>query len=664
LIALSAQRRGHFCAVISIRNFIGRQLDSGLSWNVPLWPKTIDSVYQGTLTYIRGHWRRLLEIRQRLWVSEEAIHLFLAGCVGVIGGGINLFFYHAVSQMQFLLTGEAGHNIVDVAEHLVQKSQWTWVIAIPAIGGLLAGLVLYWGLRFAGQQGTSNLVEVVVAGDGRLPFRTGIVRTFSSILSIGSGASIGREGGIVQLSATVASKAGQKMKWQPYRLRLLVACGAASGMAAAYNAPISGAVFAAQIVLGNFSMNLFAPLLFSSVIASMVSRSVFGLKPWYDVPQFEFNSITQLPWFIVLGVLTGILGAIFLKLLKYSKAIFKPVPSPYLQMAGGGILVGLIAIWFPEVWGNGYVVTNRILQQTYGLDKVVIVFFAKLLATVITVGAGAVGGVFTPTLFLGAGLGSIVGYTLQEWHLAPAHLTPGIFALVGMGSMLSATTRSPLLAIIMLLEISLNYSLMPALMLGCAVSTLVSRRLHPSSIYTEPLKMRSLEVESYRLGEATQQTVGDLMRAPVEPIRETARIQQIAERFLTGTNNFLPVVDEKRRLIGVVALHDLKEHLNAGDELLAVIAYDIMRPVPKCVTPGQKLLDALPVLLASEQRNIPVVNTFEENRLVGSLPRIEALGLLSEAIAATTSTTVSTEVQEKEEEPENRLGHPESSTPS
>ncbi|MDB6057457.1 MAG: Chloride channel core, partial [Verrucomicrobiales bacterium] len=476
----------------------------------------------------------------------------------------------------------------------------------------------------------------------------------------GSGSSIGREGAIVQLSAAVASKAGQKAGWQPYRLRLLVACGAASGIAAAYNAPISGAVFAAQIVLGNFSMNLFAPLLFSSVIASMVSRSFFGLKPFYDVPQFEFNSIVQLPWFIILGILAGILGAIFLKLLKYNKAIFKPVPTPYLQMAAGGLLVGVIAVWFPEVWGNGYIVTNHILQQDFGLEAVVAIFFAKLAATVISVGSGAVGGVFTPTLFLGAGLGSMLGSTLQEWHLAPAHLTPGIFALVGMGSMLSATTRSPLLAIIMILEISLNYSLMPALMLACAVSTLVSRRLHPNSIYTEPLRLRSLEVESYRLGEATQQTVGDLMRAPVEPIRETSRLPQIAERFLTGTNNFLPVVDSNRRLIGMVALQDLKEHLNAGIELSAVIAYDIMRAAPRCLTPGQKLLDALPVILSSEQRNIPVVNTFEENRLIGSLPRTESLGLLSEAIAATTSSTGTSEAPTKDEQPETRLPQRES----
>jgi CIC family chloride channel protein len=209
-----------------------------------------------------------------------------------------------------------------------------------------------------------------------------------------------------------------------------------------------------------------------------------------------------------------------------------------------------------------------------------------------------------------------------------------------MGSMLAATTRSPLLAMIMVFEISLDYSLMPPLMLACVVSVLISRRLHPESIYTEPLREKGLAVpqETTTSEAATERTVGELMRAPVPPVRETATLGEIAERFLTSANNFLPVVDAKMRLVGIVALQDLKEYLGAGEELRAVIAYDIMRPPPPCVTPNQKLLEALPLVLASEQRNVPVVNTLKENRLVGALARAEVLGIFSEAIAAKTKT--------------------------
>jgi len=610
---------------------------------MPLSPKTLETFLAATRHYLRRHWKKALRIRERVWLSEEAFHLLLAGGVGIIGGLINLGFFYAIELVQTFLIGHAGHNIVDAAKEMNRTSR----MVVPTLGGLAAGLVLLWGLRFLRKQGTTNLLEVVVAGDGRLPLRSGIVRTISSMLSIGTGASIGREGAITQLSATAASKWGQLAHWQPYRLRLLVACGAASGIAAAYNAPIAGAVFAAQIVLGNFSMNLFAPLLFSSVIASMMSRHFFGLKPWYQVPSFDFTSITQLPWFILLGALAGILGAAFLKLLRWSEEFFKRVPTIYLRMALGGLIVGVIALVYPQVWGNGYVITNEILTDSSRMTLTFLlgIFLAKLIATVVTVGSGAVGGVFTPTLFLGAGLGSILGAALEKIGWAPANLPIGIFALVGMGSVLSATTRSPLLAIIMIFEISLNYSLMPPLMLGCAVSTLIARRLHPNSIYTEPLKLRSLEVESFRLGAATEQTVGDLMRAPVAPVHETTTLPEMAERFLSSPNNFLPVVDANNRLIGVVALHDLKPYLTAARELTAVIAYDVMRPVPTRLTPRQRILDALPVLLASEQQNIPVVNTFEENRLVGSIVRVEALGLLSEAIAVSTATTSSTETK-------------------
>ncbi len=708
--------------------------------------------------YFRRHWQRALRVRERLRFSEEAFHLLLAGGVGVIGGLVNIFFYHATELVTRLFLRQPG-EVGEVAERL---GPWQRVLT-PTLGGVCAGLVLYWGLRMAGGLRSSNLLEVIVAGDGRLPFRTGVVKFLSSLVTIGSGGSIGREGGIVQLSATLASKWGQVAKWQPYRLRLLVGCGAASGIAAAYDAPISGAVFAALIVMGNFSMSLFAPLVFASVVATMVSRSFFGIKPWYTVPPFEFTRLTQLPWFVCLGILSGGMGAAFMKLLNRAEAAFKKVPAAiYVRLAVGGLIVGVIAIWYPGVWGNGYTVTNRILHgeysapafsvgdivdlrsfaqrlkepapgdavsrylatqlapgtqallssyagetaaelqqtlardlnrivrggllyeeqrfanvtlsaktrrllehETKGVDFVRLnrellldvyprelsrthwreeaatgllllagLVAAKLLATLATVGSGAVGGVFTPTLFLGAGLGATFALSLQQLG-AGADLPIAVFAVVGMGSVLSATTRSPLLAMIMVFEISLDYSLMPPLMLASVVSMLVARRLHPASIYTEPLRRKGLIVpqEATASEAAAERTVGDLMRAPVAPVRETATLREIADRFLTGANNFLPVVDAKQQLVGLAALQDLKEYLGAEEEFRGVIAYDFMRPPPPCVTPNQRLVEVLPVVLASEQRNIPVVNSLRENRLVGALPRAEVLGMFSEAIA-------------------------------
>ena len=581
--------------------------------------------------FFRRHMQQLLQIREKLHLSEETVHLALAGGVGIIGGLVNLIFHLCLETLKEFALRDQG-DLVEIAEAL----RWWQLLLAPTLGGLAAGLVLYWGLHWVGKRGSGNLLEVVVAGDGRLPFRHALIKALSSLLSISTGGSIGREGMITHLTATAASKCGQLAYWQPYRLRLLVACGAAAGIAAAYNAPVAGAVFAAQIVLGNFSMNLFAPLVFASVVATMVSRSFFGIEPQYRVPSsVEFTHITQLPWFLLLGLYAGVLGAAFLKLLRRSEWLFSRVSQPlYARMALGGLAVGAIAIGFPQVWGNGSDATNQILHGQYALGFLLGLFVAKLVATVITVGSGAVGGVFTPTLFLGAGLGGLFGLTLHAIHVA-ATLPAAAFALVGMGCVLAATTHSPLLAMIMVFEISLNYTLMPPLMVACAVSTLVARRLHPQTIYTEPLRQKGLETEreSPQLGVATQQTVGDLMRDPVPPLKQTTTFHEIADRFLTSPNNFLPVVDDRDSLVGLVALQDLKEYLNADQDLSGVIAYDVMRPPPPCLTPNQRLVDALPVVLASEQRNVPVINSQKERKLVGTVARAEALGLFSEAIA-------------------------------
>jgi chloride channel protein, CIC family len=587
------------------------------------------SVLTRTRDFIRRHLQGALQWREKLVLKEEAFHLILAGTVGVIGGVVNLIFYEAV---HFIQPG----NIVEVAERL---PDWQRVL-LPTLGGLAAGLILHWGLRFVGKQGPTNLIEVVVAGDGRLPTRTDLVKSCSAIVSIATGASIGREGGIVQLAATLSSKLGQIAKWPPYRLRLLVGCGAASGMAAAYNAPIAGAVFSALIVLGNFSMNMFGPLVFSSVIATMMSRTFFGIQPLYEIPPFPEVAPLQLPWFLLLGVLCGIAGGIFLKLVRLGREGFGKVEWPlYVKLTLAGLIVGVIAMEFPGVCGNGYQVTNDILKQDFLNEARPLLWLAGLLiakwiATAATVGSGTIGGIFTPTLFVGATTGAFFGTLLHRFHVAP-DVHAGAFALVGMGAVLAATTRSLLLAVIMVFELSLNYSMVPALMLACAVSILVARQLHDESVYTEHLRLKGIALgrETSRLGATMERTIGDLMRPPVQPVRETAGLEEIAGRFLTGSNNFLPVVDAGKRLVGVVALQDLKEFLNSAKDLHGIIAFDVMRAPPKTLTPVQPLLDALPTVLESELRNVPVVNNYAENRLVGAVPRAELLSIFSEAIA-------------------------------
>jgi CIC family chloride channel protein len=588
----------------------------------------LERFVRGLLPYFRRHLERLLALRELVRINEETFHLIMAGVVGIIGGLVNLCFY-ALTELTMQVFLQRTGDVVDIAELL----PWWQRLLIPALGGIAAGLLLYWGLQLVGNQGASNILEVVVSGNGRLPMRTALVKALSSLISIATGASIGREGSITQMSATLASKLGQLAKWPPYRLRLLVGCGAAAGLAAPYNAPIAGSLFAAQIVFGSFAMNWFAPLIFSAVIATMVSRYFFGIKPFYEIPNYDFTNISQLPWFMVLGVTSGFLSAAFLKLLRWSEEGFAKLKLPiYWRLGLSGLVAGALAIEIPEIWGNGYGAITRILHGPLTQWFLLALFVAKLLATLASVGSGTVGGVFTPTLFLGAALGSLFGSSLRNLDLTA--FPGGAFAMVGMGSVLAGTTHAPLLAMIMIFEISLNYSIMPPLMLACALSTLVSRGLHRDSVYTEPLRRKGITAkdEDERLGAATETSVGEIMREPVPPVRPNTTFSELAARFLTTTNNFIPVVDETQRFIGVVALQDMKEYLHRGTEMNGVIAYDIMREPPQALTPNQKLTDAFPILLQSEQRNVPVINNRIESHLVGSVRRSEALQMISEAL--------------------------------
>ncbi len=574
-------------------------------------------------------WWRAIRVRDWLQMSEEAVHLLIAAAVGAIGGFTNFLFFLITSSLMTLLLHDSG-NIADVAQHLTPRAR----LLTPAVGGIFAGLLLLWVNRIRRDSRTDNLVEAVAAGNGKLPFRINLMKGISSMISISTGASIGREGAITQLTATFASRIGQLAKWSPYRLRLIVACGASAGMAAAYNAPIAGTVFAAMIVLGNFSMSLFGPLVVSAVVATIVSRNFFGLDPVYQAPDVEFTELSQLPWFLVLGLLAGMLGTLFLRMLHYSRLWFNKLPLPvYGKLAVGGVLVGVIAIYQPWVWGNGDYAAKQILGGELGLMLLLTLFLAKLVATLCSVGSGAIGGVFTPTLFMGAALGGMFGLGLHEIGLAES-MPLGVFILAGMGSVLAATLHAPLLAMIMVFEISLNYSIMPALMLGCVVSSMIAKRLYPHSVYTEVMasKKESHDDDASH-GAATQQTVGDFMKDRVEPVRENTLFHEVAQRFLSSNYNFLPVVDENEHMLGVIALQDLKEHLNAGFELQAIIAYDIMRPRPVALTLGQRLNAAMPILLESEQRNVPVINNRKDWQLVGSVSKTEVLAVLSDAIA-------------------------------
>ncbi|MBS0395761.1 MAG: chloride channel protein, partial [Proteobacteria bacterium] len=320
--------------------------------------------------------------------EELASIVFWAAMIGIAGALASVVFREAIHLFQWLLTGRSG-GLVRVASDLGPLPR----LIVPAAGGLVAGAILFLGLRLASVRRNVDYMEAVVVGDGVIAARPTLLRSLSSLVSIASGGSIGREGPMVQLAALLGSKAGLIGRVPLPRRRLFVACGAAAGIASAYNAPIAGAVFVAEIVMGSFAMESFGPLLVAAVSADATIHRFLGYGPVFDVPPIHFGENWELVLYALLGILLGHLAPPFLAALDWSRSRFAALVGPLpARLALGGLIVGLTSLAFPEVWGNGYSVVGSILHEQLFGWLLLAVLAAKVLSTLATVGSGAVGG--------------------------------------------------------------------------------------------------------------------------------------------------------------------------------------------------------------------------------------------------------------------------------
>ena len=347
------------------------------------------------------------------WIrpSELQVTLIWAGIIGFAGAVCSIAYRVGTSFVHKILTGSSASGLV---ESFTELPLWGRLV-VPAVGGLIAGAIIHFGSRFRGQVTTTDYMEAVVLGDGRISARQSLVKSLSALFTNASGGSIGREGPLVQLAAMVASLAGRLQRWTTPRLRLLVACGAAAGIASAYNAPISGSVFVAEIVLGSMAMEIFGPLVFASVIATLTVRGFLGPGPLYQIPLFRLNGNWEIIPYLLLGLVSGLTAPWFIRLLRASEKWASQISMPvYIKMCAGGLVVGALAVFHPQVCGNGYSVVNEILGGQLLWQTLALILIFKVLATAATFGSGAVGGVFTPTLFVGASVGFLFGTATQH----------------------------------------------------------------------------------------------------------------------------------------------------------------------------------------------------------------------------------------------------------
>jgi CIC family chloride channel protein len=573
-------------------------------------------------------YKRLLRLlRWRLWFIERLRPspwqetLFWAAGAGILGALTALGFRWGIDIVHLVLTGTA-EGMVDSFREL----QWWERLGVPAVGGLLAGLVLLFGKRLHRGESSTDYMEAILIGSGKIPLRATIVKSTSALFSIASGGSIGREGPMVQLSSVVASWLGQRGRLSAPQLRLLVACGASAGIASAYNAPIAGSFFVAEIILGTIAMESLGPLAVSAVAATLTMRALSNAHTLYAVPTFTLHSLWEIGPFVVLGILAGSIAPVFLRSLRVVEHWFSltklPIPA---KLALGGLIVGLLAVWVPDVCGNGYSVVVAILNGQLVWTALILVLVCKWAATAASFGSGAPGGVFTPTLFMGASLGYLFGFAVNSvWPLGAQD--PRAFALVGMGALLAAASHAPVMAIIMLFEMTLSYDIIMPLMLCSVVAYYTARGIEGQSLYSEALKKKAAEQPELA---PLPGVVADLVKTQAAPVPLNARFEEIARLFLQARQEEIYVTTADGAYAGAISLHDIKPYLNDPSIAAHVIAGDLLRDDVPPVSMMAPLAEALRIFAQHAGQTLPVVEPVT-GRLTGLVVKNDLLLALLE----------------------------------
>jgi CIC family chloride channel protein len=566
--------------------------------------------------------RLLSLLHYRIWlidhchITQTQQILLLAALVGIIGGLSTVLLRTAMNGLHILLTGRSGGLVESFAAMAPYRR-----LLIPAAGGAVAGAIIHFGSRLGRSARTTDYMEAVALGRGSLSLRSTLVKVTSATFSVASGASIGREGPLVQLSALLASLLGRFRKWSAPRRHVLVACGAAAGVAAAYNAPIAGALFVSEIMLQSIAMETLGPLVVSSVLATQVMRWFRGSEPLYSIPDFHLASGWELALYAVLGVLCGLLAPLFLRLLGASESVFGTVRVPaYIRMALGGLVVGAIAMYYPQVCGNGYSVIVSILNVHWMWQSLVVVLALKILATCATFGSGAVGGVLTPTLFVGAGLGYLFGVAGATF--APDWTgTPGAYALAGMGMFIAAATRAPLTAILMVFEMTLDSNVIIPLMLGCVTAYYTANAIDSRSLYSHALARKSVDIQPL---DFAAMPVSELMRTEAITVRTDSPFSAVVRAFIANNIKYLYVLDAKGAFRGVISLQDTKPFLNNPQLADVVIAIDIMRDSFPMLYPDSTITETIEAFGHHDGERLPVV-TRGEHVLVGRVAKADVM---------------------------------------
>lgn len=573
--------------------------------------------------------RTLPDVLRRAWAAIDihslAALMVIATLIGLGTGLAAVLFIKAIAWVNHIAFEQG-------LPQFLSSLGPGWVILVPILGSLISGpLIAYWAIEAKGH-GVPEVMQAVILKGGRIRPRVAVVKSLASAVCIGSGGSAGREGPIVQVGAALGSTAAQFLKLGTERTITLVACGAAAGIAATFNAPIAGVIFAMEVILGEFTTHYFGTVVIAAVAASIVSRRFLGVNPAFTVPVYTLVSPWEIPLYAVLGVLAALVGWLFVGVLYMLEDRFDAWRFPEaLKPAVGAILVGLTGLLYPQVFGAGLTTIEQALNGSLPWLLLLTLTLAKLIATSFTLGSGNSGGIFSPSLYMGAMLGGAFGYGA---HLLLPNVTAGTgaYALVGMASVFAAAAHAPLTTFLIVFEMSRDYQMILPLMITVGLSTLLSQYLRRYSVYTLKLVKRGIPLERDQSVDVMRGlTVGEVMTQNPDVVRAEMTLEALADSFTRTHHHGFPVLDKEDRFVGVVTIQDL-ERATAQVSTQGLTVADITKRDVVTARPHDMLSTALHYMSDRDVGRIPVVDPDEPHRLRGLLRRQDIVRAYRNAI--------------------------------
>ncbi len=564
------------------------------------------------------------------WHLHEQVYLsLLAIAIGILGGYGALLFRLVIKATQYGFY-QSSSDFLTFAHTLPAYLK----VGLPALGGLIVGPIVYFGAREAKGHGVPEVMEAVALRGGRIRRRVALATIIASGVTIGCGGSVGREGPIVQIGSSIGSTLGQFLKVSPLRRRTLVGCGAAAGIAATFNAPIAGVLFAAEVILGDFGLATFSPIVLSSVTATTISRHYFGDFPAFIIPTYKLVSLWEFFFYPLLGVAAGFIAILFIITLYKSEDLFEVLRIPdYLKPALGGLMLGALLLVWPHVFGVGYGAINLSLKNQLTGLLLFSLIFVKIIATSVTLGSGGSGGIFAPSLFIGAMTGGFFGWGVHEFFpLITAD--SGAYALVAMGAVVAATTHAPITAIIIIFEMTATYEIILPLMISCILSTLIATSLKSGSIYTIKLMRRGVDIyQSWEQSVLQTVKVGDIMGGHVVTVGENEPLVNIIERLKEEDVSNLYMVNGQNDLRGIISFRDIRPALQEENLSRLVIAADVATMEILTVSPSDNIQLALQKMSSRGVSQLAVVAEYDGRKIVGAVSRKEVMAAYDRAVS-------------------------------